>query len=295
MRLAFLARFSPLYDQLDGGAGGGAPLGGDPAPAAAGTPSPAPGGVGTGTVTPDPNGTPAQRFAYAEDRSNWIPPHRWNQAGERYRALVEERDRLMQGMTNMNQRVRALMGVAEPEDPRAAQIKEQMTKLFPGLAKFIENPQLVDTLMQGGGQRGDSAFETAYWDRHSSEVVSDALTQYAKAANIDPSRLGATATSQMARQISSFIAADPTGQRLAAYERKDPRFTQELIADLTGFFVAPLRQTTNVQNAQQVEQARRLPSMRGPSGPPPSAAGGHARLKGKQLHEAARQAILAAG
>lgn len=291
-------RFRKFYDTPgDGGAGGGAPAG-DPSGAVASPPIPGAGNVppsgaaGAGTGQPaggagggDPN---RPTYQYAEDRSQWVPPHRLREVTQRLQTMES-------ALSNYQQRVRALMGVAEPENPRVVELKNAMKEMFPGLAPFIDNPKLHEQLMNGqfNGREGFDGFQNAYWNRHALETVNEAITEYAKAAGIDASKLGDGAVRQMARQIQSFIGNDP--ERRAAYESRDPSFMRAFIADLTGFFVNPFRQQTTVTGARHIEQNRGLPSTRGANIPPSGANGGDPqRPKGKALHEAARQALLAA-
>lgn len=282
--------FPRFYDVLDG-AGGGAPVG-DSSGAVTPPPAPSPssaggvGAAGTGQPGVTPGTTaPAPGFMHPEDRSRWIPPHRFNE-------VSSEAAQMRSALLNYQSRVRALMGVAEPEDPRDVELRESMKKKFPGLAKFIDNPDLVDRL-EGGGHRQDDGFQTAYWARLGAETTHEALTAYATAAGVPLDKLGANASASMARHLHSYISADPSGQRTRAYEQRDPAFLKDFIADLTGFFVTPLRQATGVSNAQHAERARQLPSSRGAAGVPAGAGGAPAAApKGKALHEAARQALL---
>lgn len=288
-------RFQMFYDAPGDGAGGGGLPAGDPsgtvaAPPTSGTGSTPPAGaagVGTGQPPAGAGGDGRPVFTYAEDRSQWVPPHRLRE--------VSERVRVMEGaLSNYQARVRALMGVAEPEDPRQVELRNAMKQMFPGLAPFIDNPKLHEQLMNGqfSGRGEMDGFQSAYWNRHALETVNDAITQYAQAAGIDASKLGERAVANMARQIQAFIGNDP--ERRAAYESRDPSFLRAFIADLTGFFVNPLRQVASVNGAQQIEQVRRLPQTRGASGVPSGAGGGGAqRPTGKAVHEAARQALLA--
>lgn len=287
--------FQVFYDEPDGSAGGGAPAG---APAGTATPpltpgagAPPPAGAAGGGAAPpagaagagDPN---RPVFSYAEDRSKWIPPHRYNETAERVRLLE-------QGLANYQQRVRALMGVAEPENPRVAELKRSMKEMFPGLAPLIDDPEAFHRLSRGEvpGASERTGFESAYWARHGREMTTQAIDQYAKAAGVKTEDLGDRRVQMIAREMAAFIATDPSGQLQQRYEQGDPAFISEFIADLTGFYVTPLRKQTVVNGAQQVDRNRQLPSQRGPSGAPPPTGTGE-KPKGKALHEAARQALL---
>jgi hypothetical protein len=299
-------RVFQVYTQLTDAAAGGGPSGSpnsDP-----GSPNPAPSAPGAGAPGGggDPNGG-APRFAYGEDRSRWIPPHRLEEQKSTYERQIGE---LRHQFDTMNGRVRALMGIDAPPDPRHEEIRNTLAQIVPGLGPLIKNPALLETLskltpeqaqdfvnrVQSGGFASMAGTEDALWQRHAAEMTSFAIGEYAKAVGIDP----ASMSSDRARRafqinLSEFIQEDRTGARLQRYERGDRSIINEFIADVRGVWggVPAQRQTVD-DNARRAENARRLPS-RGPQGGPASVSAGGEKKKmtSAEVHEAARQALLA--
>lgn len=284
----FVRSFS-LHSQVADSPGGAGPDPGSsssPATSSSSTGSSSPAGPGTGNAAPPAETRPA--FTYAEDRSKWIPQHRFNEVARRQQEL-EQRYETQQA------KVRALMGIDAPENPQQAQLRNAMKEMFPGLSKLIDDPKMAERLTELLGQQKEaSGFQDAYWTRHATEQVTTAVEEYAKAAGIQVSDLPPNRVAAMARQLQSFISADPSGQRRNAYERRDPAFIPSFIADLTGVFVAPLRKQATVATANQIGRVQSLPSTRGPATMPGATTTGAAPLKGKALHEAARRALLSA-
>lgn len=276
-----LPNFTILCNQPDAGGGGGGaaapatvtpPAAPAPGPASAG---PASGGPGSSSAVPAAAATP--RFEYPEDRSDWIPRYRYNEAATR----AEQAEQAAQ---LHERRIRALMGVSDPEDPRRAQVLDALKQLSPHLAKLLDGE-----LSQEAG-RG-SAAEQAHWRRHAGQMVNQALSAWAKeTGRTDVKTLGPAARGRMVNEMRMFINADPTGERNARYEEGDPTLVDELIAEMRGYYIDPVRQSATVTNATNVERTRRLPSTGQQGAMPPAAPG--PKPKGRDLHEAARQQFL---
>lgn len=176
------------------------------------------------------------------------------------------------------------MGVEEPADPRRTEIRNAILQVFPELQSVVSGE------LQGG-VRGAAQAEQAYWGRHASTMTQNAVDALAKELGQDAKAMGPQARSRMAAELQRFIASDRTGERNDRYEQGDPTLIDELIEDLRGFYVEPVRRSAGVQGASAAERVRRLPST-GPSGGiPPTPAPD--KPKGKALHEAARQDFLA--
>lgn len=258
------------------------------APASPGFSSPAGAGAGAGL---GPAAPARPTFAYPEDRSDWIPRHRYNQTSQEVQRLRQD---MQQQQAAFQARARAFMGIDQPENPQRAQLTAAMKEMFPGMAPFIDNPKLAERFMQSAQQSGESSsFQDAYWGRHGQEMTMSAVEEYAKAAGVKVDDLPPSRVEHMARQLLSYIGADPSGQRQQAYERRDPQFIPAFIADLTGVFVAPLRRQAAAATAANFGRVQNLPSSRGPAGVVGSGQPAE-RPKGKAIHEAARRAIMEA-
>jgi hypothetical protein len=279
------------------GGGAGAPAGSPPAAPAGGAPPAAAGGgapaSGSGGGAGAPGGTPAgggaTQYSYQEDRSQWIPPHRLNEVNQRYQALhgrFQEQER----------RVRALLGVDEASrrDPQTDAIRQQFFQVMPELAPLAQNPQQLNQLLQlvQSGQLNEIlGTMQSYWGRHAQTTARDLVSQYAKAINVDPSTIPPRAVQRMAMHLKSFIEEDQTGERQMRFEHGDPRLVEECLADVQGLFVEPVRRSTNVGAAQNVERNRQLPNQ-GPRGAVPPQGGGQQPRSRAETREAARQFVL---
>ena len=275
-------RFQFCFNQPDGamGAGGGSSAVATPpvTPAAAQAPvSGVPGGSVTGT--PPLTQTPSADDRYKgwvnpnDPENPYIPAHRYNEAVQRERARAEA----------LQAKVRALMGIDAPEDPRKQQMREALLEVMPELREIGE-------LKQTAGQGGQA--EAAYWRRHGHEMSRTALAGVAKAMNRDVKDMPAGSRERVSRELLGFIRSDRTGERSARYEDGDPTLIEEFVGDLTGFWIQPARQASVQANAQNVERTRRLPQT-GPAGGVPPAEGAPAPKTAKEVHERARQRFLA--
>jgi len=135
-----------MSDMIDPNTGGApAQTGGDPAgsqPA-----SPADGGQTQGD----------RQGLGNPDRSDWIPPYRFNEVSrnlgtlqETNRQLQERIDQLSNNYDRMHTGLNQALGnqPGQPVDPQVARIREQMLTVFPELRAVVENAQAVSTMIE---------------------------------------------------------------------------------------------------------------------------------------------------
>lgn len=284
-------RFQFLFDNpADGGAGGGAPAsggsGGGTPPAAPAQGGGAPAGGTPAAAAPTGGGTSA--FTYPEDRSRWVPPYRLEEQNRRYQEL-ERRYGGLEG------RVRALMGLEQPQDPRGAEIRAALMQVMPELGMLLDprngsQLQRVLELAQSGQLDNLLSSDSAGWSRHAFQMTNSAVDAYAKAVGVPADKLPQRALTKLASELKGFIEEDGSGQRLQRYEAGDPRLIGEFIEDLTGFFIAPVRQAQTQLGAQLADRNRRLPSAGPKGGVPPQ--GGAQKKSREEISAAARQFVL---
>ena len=187
---------SPLYDAPNDGSGGGSSTDAGAAAAGAGAGSGAqsgaqgqPNGSQAGATT-QPAGTQqagSQAYTYKEDRSNWIPKHRFDEVNTQAARARE----LEQQLEQERQRVRALSGV-EPTDPnaqRAEQVREAFFNL-PGMGIFRKlaelNEEQIDSLLQVPDQvQQTQAQQMAGWQRHADEQIGYVADSIADAMGVE--------------------------------------------------------------------------------------------------------------
>lgn len=294
-----------LYDTPnDGSGGGGAAAGagsgsdgqssgagaaGAPAAGAAAGSGGAPAG-GAGAAGAGAGG--ARRYEYTEDRSNWHPPQVNSRLAAKYRELETQ-------FQQMNERVRVLMGVANPPDPRNAKVLEGLAGMHPAFARLINNPnadKILDKLFQmvESGQTEElTGTADRVWKAHAFRMTTQAQEQYAKAINVPLDKLPERSINRLAREMRAFVDDDRSGRRLERYENGDPSLISEFIQDLTGFYVEPVRRQFPTRAAQAASRVRGLPSAGRSSSAPPSGSG--AGGSGKPLTKRERFAKMREG
>jgi hypothetical protein len=279
--------FARTFDIPDGSGAGGA---GAPAPSAPSTPATpaqtgAPGAGGGGAAAGAP--TTPTGFSYAEDRSQWIPPHRLNEVSTRYRTLAEQN-------RDLERRYRALAGLEQPRNQQHDAVRQQFGEVFPELAPLLQSPdalgQILELVKSGRLAEMQGTVE-AYWGRHAQTTARELVNQFAKSAGVDVASLSPRAHNRMALHLKAFIEEDPSGQRQSRFEMADPSLIEEALADMNGLFIDPVRRSTAAAAARTVEGNRRLPEA-GVRGSVPPNAEKPAQTRSEK-REAARQYVLA--
>lgn len=282
-------RFQLLLDTPgDPGAGGGPAAGapgGNPTPApASGTPNvAAPAGGGGG---PAGGGNPGTRFEYQEDRSNWIPPYRYNQT-------AQERERFARENEILNGRVRALAGLEPAADPRAEQVRGAFLEMFPQFAPLLENADSLKEILEfakGGGLKQVGQLRDSYYGGRAADVTRQATAAWAKViGHPDGQPMPQGLDDAIANQLALFIGQDES--RYGRFQNGDPTLSTDFVKWMKGLFYDPIRTTQNIDAATRVEANGALPKP-GPAGAPPNSAEPKPKLRGAALRSAAREYML---
>jgi hypothetical protein len=298
-----------LLDNAGDGSGGGAPAAGagsgsaTPPSSGSGAGAGATPGAGAGAGTGAAGGgadsgaaaaaAAAKGFTYQEDRSKWLPPHVGTRMAEKVREL--------QAAHEANERrVRALMGIDSPPDPRNEAILKGLAGMHPALARILTNPnadKVLDRLFQmvESGQVDElGGTSDRVWKQHAHRMTSQAQEQYAKAVGVTVDKLPERAVNRLAREMKAYIDEDRTGDRLSRYEIGDPGLISDFIKDLTGFYVEPVRRQFPTRAAAAAARVQGLPaSGRGASGTPSGAGGGGGqKLSKKERFAKMREGFL---
>lgn len=245
----------PFFD--DGNPGG--------SPAAPAAPAGAPAGGGNpGAPAPAPSGSPAapaaqpqaqpKGFTYKEDRSNWVPSHV-------VRQRTQELERLKQEHFAAQQRIAALAGVqgpTAPVDPEVAAIREQFSKMFPGLAKLEGMQEKLEKIAGFDFENIGKSVEQVnnrMWENHGNQMSRILLD---KAKDIyGGSDLGDKAKGRL---INAFVWELQNDDELRGrYEAGDTSVLDEFLNDYKGTNLEPYRKTTAAAAAPNLLAARRLP------------------------------------
>jgi len=283
----YIPSFVRTFDPPDSGAGAVAPAAPAPAPSTTPVTSAPSGAPGAGDGAPAAGAAPASGgFSYAEDRSQWIPPHRLSEVTTRFRTLAEQNREL-------DRRVRALTGIEQPRNTQHDAVRQQFAEVFPEMAPLLQDPKALAQVLElaKSGQLDElRGTAEAYWGRHAQTTARELVTQFAKSSGVDVSTLSPRVQNRMALHLKAFIEEDHTGQRQHRFEMADPSIVTECLADMDGMFLDPLRRSTAAAAARNLEQNRRLPEagVRGAVPPNPERP---AQTKAER-REAARQFVL---
>jgi hypothetical protein len=275
----------PLFDTPDTGSGGGQ---------AAGSGNPGAGGTGaTGDGTAGATGTGAtgtaagntgaggqaggqgatgtgqgnqpgnaRQFTYTEDRTDWIPRHRFNEVNQR----AQRTGTLEQQLQQAQARIQALAGVTPttPQDAEAEQVRSAFRQMFPDLGKL--KGEHIDRLIKLA-ENGDQIEQTTnhYWQSVSTHMVTEANTQIAEALGVE--KLTDTQAKRVGREYAAWLAEDFQAARaegraplLARHEARDPKLVEEFVKQFSDDFIAPAARRANVSEVNRV--SRKVPSGR---------------------------------
>jgi hypothetical protein len=234
----------------------GVPSGSGEAPspnAPAGTPP-----VGTGPA-PQSVAAPsaAQRqYAYAEDRSNWVPPHRLREESTRAREAAARVQQYERDLHYERQRVAALSGVQPPPaptDPENEIIRAQFLKIFPEYAKLAKLADRADQLAAFDPSQVMSAQDQQY------EIMGNqALARLnERAQELFGGELGPLAKQSLEMTFGAWVHANP--ELHSRYAMQDPKLFDDFFTLYRKEMVDPHRRQSTLSTAPRDRAVPRLP------------------------------------
>jgi hypothetical protein len=250
----------PLFETPgDGGAGGGTGTGADAGgTGAAGTGTgTAAGTAATGTAAGTSTAQPgaASGFTYKEDRSDWVPKHRFNEVnGQAQRARQLETELEVE-----KRRVQALSGVI-PADPGSekqraidAAFRAQYPHLVPLLDLSKEQIEALTSVPDQISRVGDS--EKREWARLGKSQMTSLYAQVAESIGADSLNsdqqqdLQAGFANWFRARCGAEIQASEDGisDTLQRYEDGDPELMKEFVKRYTANWVEPARRRVTQQ------------------------------------------------
>lgn len=252
----------PFYETAGDGTGGGAAgdtqNSGNPPQQTAqpagtqGTQTAAPGAGDTRTGAPNNSG-----FTYTEDRSKWIPPHRFNEVNSQ----AQRAKTLEQELNTVRTQLQAVTGALPPD--ASAQKQQQVVDAFfqlPGMGrfkKFLEmDEQTFDALLQTPNhvQQATNA-ELRTWQRHGNDMLDHISTEIADALNVetlDPEAredLRGTFASWIRKRAAKEMEASGDSATITAYENGDKKLLDEFVKSYTARWVDPARRNATARSA----------------------------------------------
>jgi hypothetical protein len=224
------------------GAGAGNQPAGNPAAQGAGNqPAASPAGAGSG----------AQQFSYAEDRTNWVPPHR-------LREITQARQQIEQQLQHARQQVAALTntpGPAQPSDPQQEALRRELFQLVPGLDKLLSISEKLQALAQVDPQDVTGAQEH-YWTMMGNQTLRQVEGELCKALGTD--KLTPFAQQSVRQSFAVYVQSNP--EAASKYASQDPSLITDFVQEYTTGILEPHRRsiTTTVQQPR-VAAVSRLP------------------------------------
>lgn len=204
---------------------------GAPAAAAPATPQAAPPTAAAPTA--------AAPVAPADDRSNWVPPHRLREASQRFESAQQQWARqeaeLRARYEDMERKFNALAGVTPPPNPQVESVRQQFAQLYPGLAKMED---MADKLQEMLDRTGDLENQTShYWTSYGRQAM-DRLFDHAQR------EMGSTLSDSAKQQLhASFVGYVQSSPELTERYANDPTIVEDFWRAFTSSFIDPIRRT----------------------------------------------------
>lgn len=244
----------PLFDATVDGSGGGGSGAGDAAAAAATAATTAAGTTGAAASTAQP-GAASSGFSYKEDRSDWVPKHRFNEVNTQ----AQEAKTLREQIKDRDLKIAALAGVtpAEPGADRKKAIDAAFREQYPHLVPLLDLPKEAIERLTQVPQQVDrvSESEKREWARHGKSQMTSLYGQVADAIGSDTlnkeqqSDLQVSFGSWFRARCQSEIDASPEriSETLQRYEEGDPELLKEFVKRYTDNWVEPARRRVTQQ------------------------------------------------
>jgi hypothetical protein len=222
---------------------------------------------GQGTSGTGQGTSGATKFEYPEDRSRWIPPHRFGEVSTRARTLeaqIAERDRQIAALTNSR--------APEPNEQEADGIRQKLFELVPQLEKFasLSDEQLARLLQTPDLAEAAQRAEEERWGGHASQQL-DVLSELV-AGHIGVEQLTQDQRDDLTEAFKRYVlstvqreidttGASPTGAR---YQKGDRALLTEFAERYKKNWFEPARRKVT---AGEVDRSRRVPDSKGRNTP----------------------------
>ncbi len=246
---------------------GGAPASADGAPAGTPAATPASGTPATPAAGAAPTATPTG-FTYAEDRSQWIPKHRFDQVNtqagraKQLEADIAERDRKIAALAGVTQ--------SDPDTAQAEKVKEAFFNLpgMGGLRKFtsLSEDELTALLNVPSQVQRTTQAEQRQWQRHGDEQVQYIGGKIAEALGAEApdadqlDDLRGSFTKWLRNKAAKEMQTVGHSEALTRYEAGDKKLLDEFVTGYSKRWVEPAKRTA-VSSA--INRTRPVPNSAG--------------------------------
>ena len=180
-----------------------------------------------------------------------VPSYRIREASEAgyRRAQQEAAQRLSASQAEAErykQQLHSLVGVTPQQDPEVDAIRQQFSRLYPGLSQLEQRARDIDALLSRAGELEQST--NHYWDTHARQSVE-------KLYSLAEESLGMPLNDEAKRHLhTSFVGFVQSSPEM--YERyfNDPTLVVDFWKAFTSSFIDPIRRTAVTQTVQRVPQ-----------------------------------------
>lgn len=207
------------------------------------------------------------KFSYEEDRSKWIPPHRFNEVSQKAKDIETVRAEA----TVLRQQLQALTG-ATPADPKTKQteeIKAAFYELFPHAKSLMElKPEQLQQLLSLPQQvESANSYANQGWQRHGKQQLANVVERVSEHIGGELSeRAQGRLKSAFANMIENEGEKSKTqGQPTAILQKYldgDDSLIEEFAKEWADDFITPARRQAV---AGEVNRAKRVPNSTGRS------------------------------
>lgn len=226
------------------------------------TPAAAPGTPASTSTPAVVAATPASPtgFTYTEDRSKWIPPHRFNEVSQQARRAAD----LESQIAERDRKIQALAGVT-PKDSEAAKaesIKEALFQIMPQLRVFADRSveeiqQILETPQYAARQEQT---ELRGWQRHGNQqmdIISERVAEAIGADKLDADqqadlRDGFASWLKQKAQAELQASDGAESKTLARYEDGDEKLLDEFVSRYTKNWVEPARRRATASTTARI-------------------------------------------
>ncbi len=211
------------------------------------------------TPSNTPTGEKPTGFVYKEDRSKWVPNHRFNEVSQKnqtYATQLAERDRQIAALTNTRTQA--------PEETEQAAIREALEKVYPALKRFgtLSDEQITQLFSAPESVARQEQQERSRWTDH-------AATQVDKLSDLVAGHLGADSLNEDQRddlseafrryvlaKHKSEMESEGVSKTSQRYERGDESLLKEFSDRYTKNWFEPARRKVT---SSELSRNKRVP------------------------------------
>lgn len=203
-------------------------------PAAATPAAPAP---QSATPAAPPSGATSTPSAGPE---GWVPSYRLRETREA--ALRESQTQwaskeaeLRAEIQRTQEQIRALTGVATPQNPEVSAVRQQFGNLYPGLAKLEERATQLEQLLERAGDLESQ--NDHYWQSYGRQTMDRLFTHASES-------LGGPLTDEGKRLLhASFVGFVQSSPEMSERYAQDPSIVEDFWKAYSSTFIDPVRRT----------------------------------------------------